>query len=55
MLTEMSELKMIHAETGTLINFEQLLNVTAAKWHPRQANIVVIGSAKGRLALFNTE
>lgn len=55
LLTEVSELKQINVETGQVDNFELLKNVTAAKWHPRQANLVLIGSGKGRLAIFNTE
>jgi hypothetical protein len=47
-------LKVINVENGS-IEEVNITGVTAARWHPRQAGFVLVGTLEGRVLLYNFE
>ena len=47
-------LKVINVENGS-IEEVNITCVTAARWHPRQAGFVLVGTLEGRVLLYNFE
>jgi len=47
-------LKVINVDNGS-IEEVNITGVTAARWHPRQASFVLVGTLEGRVLLYNFE
>lgn len=47
-------LKVINVDNGS-IEEVNISDVTAARWHPRQAGFVLVGTIEGKILLYNFE